>query len=265
MFLNELPRVNSIKIGSLSYKPKKGIEGRIADSVRLVTMEDSAHPEYLGYRGSCTLVKNGTENFITCTRHQIGLKKGETPDTRTLESLRFVSHINSNFAKNIPSNNCLFVADSEEEEIHDILLFHVPTDHKEFLPERSNFFPLQKFSLLDRHASWIVGCPTLLTEVKYDPLSIHCVTQMIGCTFNPNFKTNARSFKQVTYDKLKADMDGFSGGAVFSLVEGEQGWEIVFDGIVVRAGNGVAHFVDSSFIMQATKEFREAPKSGTAI
>ena len=256
MFLTELPKLNSIKIGNIIHKPRGGIEKLAAQSVRLVTLEDKDHPEYLGYRGSCTLVKNGTDNFIACTRHQLGLEVGQSPDVKTLRTLRFVSQTDSDILKNIPTDNCLFVENNEDEEYHDILLFHVPNDHPTFLPERPNFFPLQNFSLVERQASWIVGCPTDKMLVKYEPQSVHIVTHMFDCAFNVSFKSNAQHFKQVTYDKNKSNMDGFSGGAVFSFFDGENGWEIVFDGIIVRAGNGVAHIVDASFILQAAKKFK---------
>ena len=45
-------------------------------------------------------------------------------------------------------------------------------------------------------------------------------------------------------------MDGYSGGAVFSLIGDLGNFELVLDGIIVRGGSEHIHIVDADYLVQ---------------
>jgi hypothetical protein len=49
-------------------------------------------------------------------------------------------------------------------------------------------------------------------------------------------------------------MDGFSGGSTFSMIGEVGSFEVVFDGIIVRAGNGSLYVVDADFLMRIVED-----------
>jgi hypothetical protein len=121
--------------------------------------------------------------------------------------------------------------------------------------EAPYFFPVQKFTYENRHASFFIGCPTSAGFIDYEPTRLHIVTRFSDCSFDPSFQTTNKHFQRFAYDTVGKDgtsreVDGLSGGAVYSLV-GETGhWEIVLDGIIVRAGNGHLHIIDSDYLIR---------------
>jgi hypothetical protein len=254
MYLTELPSLNAIKIGNLFFKPRNGIEELIAKAVRLVTLEAQGMPEYLGKSGSCTLICKGERSYVVCTRHQLGIKSGSIPDRSILETTRFVGFQNSDFLSNVPTNSCLFVTDNEEEDLHDILLFRAAKESPSYEKEKFNFFPVANSINSKRHASWMVGYPTDQNTITYEPQQLSVVCQILSCNFDTSFNSNASHLKRYSYDRKYSVVDGFSGGAIFSLVGDTQEFEIVLDGIILRAGNGSVHSIDASFLVLAIEK-----------
>jgi hypothetical protein len=250
MFLKDLPSTNAIRIGSLYFKPSKGVESRLAKSVRLVITESTEYPDYKGKAGSCTLVSLGIECFVICTRHQLGIKKGGSPDKRILESTRFTSTVDGEKLSNIPTDVAIFEFDNDDEEYNDIIFFRASQDHLA-QKERSSFYPLEKFDSPTRHLSWIIGYPTERNVITYEPQRVDIVGQIFDCSLDNNFKSKAKNLKRFVFDKKFSALDGFSGGAVFSLIGPLNGLKILLEGVVVRAGNGLAHVVDVEFLILA--------------
>lgn len=71
------------------------------------------------------------------------------------------------------------------------------------------------------------------------------------------FASHAEHFRRYTYARSDYEVNGFSGGAAFSLVGSlDRGWKVVLDGVIVRGGNGYIYVVDSDYLLRALSEFR---------
>ena len=246
--ISDLPNLSSIKIGALFFKPKNGIEKRVARSIRPVTVEYPDLTEHLGLSGSCCLIAFRDKYFVACTRHQLSIKPEQNLVGASLDYVRFVSYVDSEALRNIPVDGVIFVTDNQNEEFRDVLLFKVAKGWPDFEKEKSSFFPIENFITGPRLASWIVGIPLSENQMVYDPNHYKALTLMLGCTFDGDFKSNAKHYSHYTFDDGQLDLNGFSGGAVFSLVQDSNEFEIVFDGIVTRAGSGNAYAVNSTFL-----------------
>ncbi len=251
MFITDVPSLNAVKIGNLYFKANNQNIARVANSVRVLTTESLENPDYLGKAGSCTLISWKNDCFVVCTRHQLLTEKDTLPDQKILETARFVSVVVGKTLSNIPTDNCIFVSDNSEEEYSDILIFRAAKDHATVVQERPNFYPIVTLGAIERHLSWIVGYPSNLNIIEYEPQHIVIVGQLFDCSFDKVFSSHSRNLKRFTYDPKFTAVDGFSGGAVFSLTGNTGDLRIVLDGIVLRAGNGFAYIIDVNFLVQA--------------
>lgn len=248
MLIVDLPEQNAVKIGKLYFKPKN-IEPQIARSVRLLVLEDKDNPNFLGRSGSCSMLQHGSTNLVACNRHQIGLAAGKIPDLRQLEALRFTSFNDPTSLTNIPVENCIFETTNEDQEYHDLLVFRVQETWDGLAREAPYFFPLKKFeSKSKRVSSWFVGCPSSETNMEYEPQKIDIKTVISSCSFDSQFRSCNEHFRRFSYDNGDRSMDGFSGGSVFSMIGDIGSFEVVFDGIIVRAGQGFLYIIDADYL-----------------
>jgi hypothetical protein len=127
VYINELPLHNSVRVGELCY-PAKNLEGVAAKSVRLLTLE---YGEYVGFRGSCTLVKFRGRKFAVATRHQIGIPSGFEFGDKEIESVR-ITAIRNGMLDNILVDQCIFEESNPDQEYHDLLVFSM----RRFAPRR---------------------------------------------------------------------------------------------------------------------------------
>ncbi len=80
---------------------------------------------------------------------------------------------------------------------------------------------------------------------------------IMDCEFDPTFRSNASHLRRYSHHHPRAVMDGYSGGAVFSVI-GELGeYEIVFDGIVVRAGPSDVYIIDADYLLTVLTSTRQ--------
>ena len=87
--------------------------------------------------------------------------------------------------------------------------------------------------------------------MSYKPQHVTIVGQLFDCKFDNQFRSHSQYFKRFTYETRFTELDGFSGGAVFSLIGNIDDYKIVLEGIILRAGNGFAHIIDSNFLIAA--------------
>jgi hypothetical protein len=249
MYLAELPAMNAIKIRGLIHKPSADFVGIISRSVQLIALQSDAHPEYIGFSGSCSLLKTHGCLFVSCTRHQLGVKAAEQPGKELLEAVRVPQNYNRIQLKNIPLGMCYFETSSKDEEYHDCLVFAVDKSWESIARESPYFFDLSPNVTSDkRHASWAIGCSNSRTKMQYEPSHLHVVTMGIGCIKDNHYQSNAQFSSRYQYKDEGQNLDGISGGAIFSLI-GETGhWEIVFEGLILRAGKGSIYCLDRSYI-----------------
>jgi hypothetical protein len=253
--IGDLPSQNAIKSGTIYLKPG-AVEEHISRSVRMVVLEDNSNPEYVGRRGTCTLLRRDQNRFIVCTRHQLGIESGISPSSYILGTLRFTSLNNAEFLTNIPVVNCIFETGNSDQEYHDLLIFRVQESWGGISQEAPYFYPLEHFHCkTKRKYSWVTGCPTSESHFEYGTQKkAEIRTVILNCTFDTSFSSKNEHYRRYKYDQPGREMDGLSGGSIFSMKGDAGDFEVVFDGIVVRAGQGHIHIVDADYLMRVVED-----------
>ncbi|RWH69156.1 hypothetical protein [Mesorhizobium sp.] len=259
MLIRDLPRFNSIKVGWRYLKPGD-VSETITQSCRMVLIEMDDRSLPLARRGSATLIKYGGKNYVVMTRHQFGLPAGSDVSSVILETARVAS--GKGVLSNILLQRCIFETGNPDEEYHDLLLFETAAHWKTKHLDQPYFFPLTPFSDRQRVKSFLVGNPSIDGVIdeyheNFDPLrpgAINIKRVISECEFDSGFNTNASYFRRYLNVKERPVVDGYSGGAVFSIVGDPGDHEVVLDGIVVRAGKNHVHVIDADYLMSLLAE-----------
>lgn len=268
MLISDYPYYNTVKVGSLYLKPES-VNETITHCCRMVLRESGDLTLPLWRSGSATLVRYAGINYVIMTRHQLLIQKGMEPPEDIVTTIRVSSGLDQ--LKNIPIQKCLYETSNPEEEYHDILIFEVASTWKNQEIDAPYFFPLGPFKKTKRITSLVVGYPSIgdVMEDYHDNFyskgeskenaekgKIH-LKRMIGdCVMDERFKSNAEYFRRYIQNKSRPHMDGFSGGAIFSLIGEISNMEIVLDGIILRANEQYVHIVDVDYLMKAVTRQR---------
>ena len=255
MFIRGYPGINAVKVGRLFLKPGDVYE-TITQSCRMVFHEASDRSLPLGRAGSATLVRYAGVNYVITTRHQLDIPRGASVPIDILDTIRIGS--GKGRLSNIPLKRCIFELSNVEEEYHDILLFEAADTWKTQHSDQPFFYPLAPFSKVDRVKSFLVGYPTIegvMDEYLEDfvpeqPGSIHIKRAISDCDLDTSYKTNVEFYRRYLHVRERPIVDGYSGGAVFSLTGELENLEVVLDGIVVRAGPQHIHVVDADYLLK---------------
>lgn len=79
---------------------------------------------------------------------------------------------------------------------------------------------------------------------------IHIKQAISECDLDKSYLTNVEFYRRYLNGRERPGVDGYSGGALFSLTGELENLEIVLDGIVVRAGAQQIHIVDADYHVQ---------------
>lgn len=238
---------NAVKYGKL-YVPSQCVELMLSNSVRRCLRWNEGYPKFPAAVGSGVLLRRGENYFIVCTRHQIDLAKGSIPDESTVRKIVFSR---KSIEETYTITNFKYDTQNKDEEFHDLVFFKVDSKMSGFGEEVPDFFLVKGFCKTKRHFSWFVGCPTSYQNYSDDdPMPL--ITQTIvsrGCCYDDTFTSENRYFRRYAYADYTKPMDGFSGGAVFSMFGDEGCYHIELDGIVTRAGNGYLYAIDADYLV----------------
>lgn len=254
MLIADLPKLNSLKVGRF-YLKSADVENYITRCCRMVLRESQDRSLPMWRCGSATLVRFAGANYVIMTRHQLAVRAGETPDKDVLETVRIAA--GSERLTNILLQNCVFETSNHQEEYHDLLIFRTADDWKTKGMDSPYFYPIDGFCRQPRQFSRLVGYPSVdgvIDEYHENFCSgvageINIKRSIMDCAFDPVFKSNASHLRRYRHHHPTAVMDGYSGGAVFSVI-GELGeYEVVLDGIVVRAGPSDVYVIDTDYLV----------------
>lgn len=226
----------------------------------MVFLEASSKALPLARRGSSTLVGFADRRFVVLTRHQFDLPPGSDLPADILETIRIGT--GDGRLANIPLQRCIFEENNPDEEYHDILIFEAAESWESAAIDRPFFHPLAPFSHQPRRASFLVGYPTLPNvmdeyleryfERKEGNINIKRVIS--DCEIDFGYQTKASYLRRYRHDREGKIIDGYSGGAIFSLIRGFNGFEMILDGIVVRAGENYVYIVDVDYLMRSLRD-----------
>jgi hypothetical protein len=264
MLIRDLPSANAIKIGSFFVKPSAVAE-TLTRSCRIVFHEANDSPSLpLGTAGSATLIRYCNINYVVTTRHQLGIARGGQLPIDIVETVRIASGTET--LANIPLRHCIFETSNPEEEYHDILIFQAAETWDNFNRDQPDFYHLAPFFRGAREGSLLVGYPTLdgvmdeyMNGFPDDPsATIHIKRAISDCSLDSSFRTNVEHYRRYLHAKTRPIVDGYSGGAVFSIVGDVGDYRAVLDGIVVRAGARHVHIVDADYLVKAISQGRRS-------
>jgi len=257
--IRDLAAATAYKFGDIVY-PHTLIDKIVSNSCRLVIMEheETGLPYY--FRGSCTLVTFNNCYYVIMTRHQLGIAPDVVPCSDVINRIRPLTNDTKSIAGNIPIEFCNFERSNPSLEFHDLLFFKVQSSWDEFNQEKCYFSRVFDFTKHNKAESLLVGCPMSKVDIEayYDAFydgkvgPIHVKSFITACDFDHSF--NSEYYSQM-YNNInpEIELNGFSGGAVFSLISTTNGREAVFDGIVLRGGNGLVRVVDSNYILKVLR------------
>ncbi|MER9074459.1 hypothetical protein NKH80_16840 [Mesorhizobium sp. M0904] len=254
MLLRDLPSFNSVKVGGRYLRPGDVFE-TITQSCRMVLIEMSDRSLPLARRGTATLIKHGGTNYVVMTRHQFDLPRGSEVSKEVLETARVAS--GKGVLSNILLQHCIFETGNPDEEYHDLLLFETAADWKTKHQDQPYFFPLEPLWRGERIKSFLVGNPSLEGVIdayheNFEPLrpgDINIKRAISDCDFDYSFMSNASYYRRYVNARERPVADGYSGGAVFSMIGEAGSHAVVLDGIVVRAGRKHVHVIDVDYLL----------------
>jgi len=247
---------NAVKVGSLYLRPSS-VADTISHCCRMIIREndDPSHP--LWRSGSATLIKYKGKRYAAATRHELGIDRGCDVSKQVADTVRISS--GRGILSNIPVKTCIYEMANPDQEYHDIIIFELVEYWDDMMADSPYFLELLPFSHDKRNISMMSGYPTIpvVMDQYHDgfyngqiaPINIkRCVYY---CDINNGNHVNVPYFRTYNIKKNLYGVDGFSGGAMFSMIGDVGSYEIVLDGIVVRGGNGFAHIVDVDYLIVA--------------
>ena len=243
MYVADLPLHNSIKVGDI-YLPPKNIEAFVSRSVRLLTFEVD---QCVSFFGSCTLFQWKGQKFAVATRHQLEIPRGFEFSEENLKYVRIAATENGMLA-NVLVDACTFEKANPDQEFHDLVIFHVAADNVQTTAQPFSYFPIFEIRKYKYFFSFCVGYPTFQNSMDYDTKHLKAVCAIMNCKLDQEYRSSADYFERYIGNDVDFDFDGFSGGAVFSLLQNSNGYEIGLSGIIVRAGRGQVYIVSSDFL-----------------
>ena len=256
MLISDLPRLDAVKVGSLYLKPKD-VQETITRCCRMVLLEADDPTLPIGRTGSAMLIRFRNSNYIVTTRHELSIQRSEMPSKEILDTIRISS--GSDILQNIPIHRCIYEISNSDQEYHDILIFEPVKSWETQNADRPYFFPIAPFSKASRRISMLAGYPTiegvmeeyLESFIAGENGPIHIKRAISDCDIDTHFTSSSDHFRSYIHRKPRPHMDGYSGGAVFSLIGEVETLEIVLDGIVVRGGRDRVNIVDVDYLIKA--------------
>lgn len=259
MLIRDLPGINAVKVGWIYLKPCD-VYDTITHCCRMVLHEADDRTLPLWRAGSATLVRYAGASYVIATRHQLRIQRANEPPMEILDTIRISSGVGR--LTNIPLNRCIYETSNPDQEYHDILVFQVANTRESQGSDSPYFFPLAPFSHTDRVKSFFVGYPTIdgAMDEYFETFSrgeageIHIKRSIADCDIDHGFVTSAEYFRRYLHSKNRPNVNGYSGGAMFSLIGEPNNLEIVLDGIVVRAGAQHIHIVDVDYLVKVISD-----------
>ena len=249
-------KCNAVKIGKIYFKPSSVID-TISRCCRMIILENEKQSDPLWRSGSATLIRYAGKRYVVATRHELGITRGCDVPKDIVDTVRIST--GTDVLSNIPVKACIYETDNPDEEYHDIIIFSLVDEWDTMTADSPFFSELLPFSQCDRNISLMAGYPTIPVVMNeyhdgfYDgriaPINLkRCVYY---CDIDHSSHANIPHFRTYNIRHNQYGVDGFSGGAMFSMIGDVRRYEIVLDGIIVRGGSGLAHIVDVDYLIAA--------------
>lgn len=194
--------------------PHKAIVAALALAVRPLLFENADPIFQYSKRGSCTLLAFGQEHFAVFAEHQ---RRGFSPD-----AIRIVQGFTGGPA--LAADMFVVVNPAESEEIEDVRVLRISSNRQR--EQLSDFYPVSDHQLPPIESARMliaIGTPTQTSTIDYGPTHIHVGTVPIACLYERGWPSatglHTARIKPSQSAFSRLDLDGMSGGPMFSLME----------------------------------------------
>lgn len=232
---------SAVRIGRL-WVPGRQAETTLANYTKQIFCL-TGHAQYpYSFLGSATAVRLAERCFLLWCRHQT---KQYAPNDVTIpiEGGKTL----------VSGSRYLFVNEdgaNENEEYRDLCAMEfVAKDYRSPNIE-AGFFPLLTNDAWQGNVDaqfYLFGFPTELRLVDYELPHVHVRQVVTSADYFGKSQAQYLHSLKIT-GKKSFGPDGLSGGPVYHIARGRDGFRIGLAGIIVRGGNDYVHFLDSRFV-----------------
>lgn len=241
---------SAVRVGRL-WVPGRHAETMLANYTKQIFCL-TGHSQYpYSFLGSATAVRFAERCFLLWCRHQT---KDYAPNNVTIpiEGGKTL----------VSGSRYLFVSEdegNESEEFKDLCAVEFVVKDYESPNLEVAFFPLIESDAWQGNADaqfYLFGFPTELRVVDYDLPHVHVCQIVTSANYFGKSQAQYLHLLKIT-GKKSFGQDGLSGGPVYHIARGKDGFRIGLAGIIVRGGNHYVHFLDSRFILSLLRSVRK--------
>jgi len=193
--------------------------------------------------GSATAVRLADRCFLVWCKHQT---KDYSPNdvTIAIESGRTL----------VSGSRFVFVNEDQanaDEDFKDLCAMEFAVENYSSPNLETAFLPLIEEDVWQGDVDaqfYLLGFPTELRLVDYELPHIHVHQVVTSAEYLGASRAQHLHVLNVT-GKKSFGQDGLSGGPVYHISKGRDGFFVGLAGIMVRGGNGFAYFVDARFVL----------------
>lgn len=200
--------------------------------------------------GSATAIRLADRCFLVWCRHQT---KDYAPNdvTIAIEGGKTL----------VSGSRFLFVNEDQtsmDEDFKDLCAMEFVTEDYKSPNLEAAFLPLVEDDVWqgDVHAQfYLFGFPTELRLVDYELPHLHVRQVVTSAEYFGQSRAQHLHVLKVTGRK-SFGQDGLSGGPVYHIARGKDGYYVGLAGIMMRGGNGHVYYVDARFVLSLLKSAR---------
>lgn len=209
--------------------------------------------------GSATLVRSADKRYVICTGQQVGHGKSDMglSESLVVSGVRRASDVPGiNGVGDIPIVKCQVVTDAGDGGCGKLFVLEVADRYDGMENDLSHFIDLDEDESGEVERSVAIGNLTTRNSNSSDREGVNIRSFSMYCYEDLKFTSSAQFLRQYTYIGPD-DLDGVSGGAVFSLRKASRGLCARFEGIVTRGGSGFLHVISADYLRRTLPEIRQ--------
>ena len=246
---------SAIRIGSL-WVPARQAEAVLANYTKQLFCLTGHEQFPYAFRGSATALRFFDRCFLLWCRHQT---KEYAPNDVTIpiEGGKIVAS----------GSRFVFVDEAKgdwDEDYADLCATEFVIENYGSPNLEAAFFPLLEDDAWKGSADaqfYLFGYPTELRSVDYELPHVHMRQIVTSAEYNRRSNSQYLHSLKITGKKSFAQ-DGLSGGPVYHVARGKDGYHIGLAGIMMRGGNHHIHFIDVRFVFSLLKYAEQSASSG---
>ncbi|MBR1216879.1 hypothetical protein JQ557_02670 [Bradyrhizobium sp. U87765 SZCCT0131] len=232
----------AVRIGKL-WVPSRQAEATLAKYTKQIFCLTGNENYPYSFRGSATTVRIADRCFALWCRHQV---RDFTPDNVTIPIEDGTVLVSGSSLLSVEEDD-----GNADEEFKDICAAEFLVENYKSPKLEKAFFPLMEEDVWRGNSDanfYLFGYPSELRSIDYEEARLHLQQAVTSAEYNGASQARYLHSLKIT-GKKSFTQDGLSGGPVYHVAKGRDGFCIGLAGIIVRGGNHNVHFVDIRFVL----------------